>query len=365
MKDELAVDMTDMAAAAKEALGQADVDQQIEVAETPEALRETVEVDNGEFWGEAVEAPAQEEVDAADEAVDESTEELIDEDDLVPQESEASDEPGILTYKANGKDVQIDLTDPATLDALKQNLSFIDGARKAFSDKNKLRQEAKKLQSQMDELRGFKDSWEKLEDMRGNPEQLYEVLTGEKFTDMVQRKVDQKSIYNEASEEDRKIMDYEERIARMERDNKRASEQRQKELAEAQSVRRDAAKRELKSRMEQEFNKYDIFGEDPNSNRARKMLWQSAIYDLQEQGQDNPSEESIIAAFKDNANALQVARKAGSTKKTEAARKAKKAKAKKAAGKAAQATNKAATPDELVGLDPLSLFNWGRGRRNK
>jgi hypothetical protein len=359
MKDELAVDMTDMAAAAKEALGQVETDAAIEVAETPEALQETIEVDNMDFWGEAEAETPQDE--PADEAADESDDELVVEDAEVPQE-ESADAEGILTYKANGEDVQIDLRDPATLDALRKNLSFIDGARKAFSDKNKLRQEAKQLNTQLEEFRGYKESWDKLEAIKDNPEQLYEILTGEKFGDMVQRKVDQKAIYNEASEEDRKIMDYEERIARMERDHARAAKQRESEMNEAQSVRRDAAKRDLKSRMEQEFNKYDIFGQDPNSNRARKMLWQSAIYDLQEQGNENPSTEAIIAAFRDNANALQVTQKTGATKKTEAARKAKKKTAKRAAAAAAQTPNKSSAPDELVGLDPVSLFNRLRGR---
>jgi hypothetical protein len=357
--------MADMAAAAKEAQGQAQADVAFEEATTPEALKETIEVDNGDFWGEP-QAEAEELAPAdepAIEAADEESDELIPEDELVPQE-ESADAEGILTYKANGKDVQIDLRDPATLDALKKNLSFIDGARKAFSDKNKLRQEVKQLQAQAQEAQGYKESWDKLEAIKENPEQLYEVLTGEKFDDMIQRRVDQRAIYDSASEEERKIMDAESRMAALEKKYERVLQANEQEKQQAQDVRRDAEQRDLKTRMQQEFSKYEIFGEDPNSNRARKMLWQSAIYDLQDQfGNAKPTDEAIIAAFRDNANALQVTRKAGNTKKTEAARKAKAAKAKKSAAAAAQTPMKGSTPDELVGLDPLSLFNRFRGRK--
>lgn len=358
-QDELSVDLE---AATAEAMKSLSTDREIEAAIAPSdsspELEETIDTENGQFWGE------DDELDFGSSKSKASKTEASDEDADVPHGNE------IISYKANGKEVKLNLNDPNDREKLTKDLALVDGARKAFSDKNQLRQRLKKIEESQNELVKYKESWDKLEAIKEDPAELYRVLTGEDFNTMIEREAEKRSIYSNASEEDRKIMDYEDRIRRMELAQEREAAKRAKELEQIESRKYEAEKSELHNQMQQEFFKYE-FPEDLSpvaANRLRKMLWRNSVADVQEyikQGYKF-SDRMVAKAFKDNASAVQAFYKNVTTKETKAGTEARKSEASEKAAAAATKNYKQNPKDvdELVSKDPLSIFQaFRRGRR--
>ena len=360
--DELSVDMAAMASEIKQT---AQVDVAVESAVEADAtsdLDSNVEVPENDFWGDGE--------DFGDSDSEASDSDADADGDTVPQR----DGVGIITYKANGKDVQLNLKqvlkDPGAQQELAKQLALVDGARKAFSDKNKLRQKLKEVESSTGELSKYKESWDKLEAIKDNPAELYRVLTGEDFNQMIEREAEKRAIYSNASDEDRKIMDYEERIRRMEMAQEREGKKRQQELEKIEQQKYEAEKQSLHNGMQKEFFKYE-FDEGSNpaaANKLRKMLWRNSVADIQDyikQGYKY-SDRMVTKAFKDNASALQSFYKTSINKSNKENAEVSKANAQTKAASAATKNYQQPVKgmDELVTKDPLSIFQaFRRGRR--
>lgn len=295
--DELSVSMADMAAAAKSVAQDAAAEQAITSAELAPELEATIDVPDSNFWdSEDSQALSDMNSDIANQGSD--FDEQVSE---VPSDR-------IFKYKSNGEEVEVDLSSEEARAELAKKLAAADGVKKAFSDKNKLQQQLKALKQQAEESNKYKESWDKLEALKDNPERLYEIITGQSFDSMMQNQLERRAIYQNASEEERKIMDYEDRIRKMEIQNERASRQREKEMAEAQNKHREATKKETQTKLEREFFKYEFGDSDPASaNKLRKILWRSALGDLQDYQKEGYklSDKLVQKAFSDNAKALQ------------------------------------------------------------
>lgn len=356
--DELSVDMESMAAQAAEQLStDTAVEAEINSSESPAELESNIDPELGGFWDEG------DELDLASndgEASDTDAEGI---EDNVPRQ-------GIISYKANGKEVKLNLNNPEDVEKLTKDLALVDGARKAFSDKNRLRQKLKQIESSQGDLQQYKDSWDKLEAIKDDPAELYRVLTGESFDEMIERESEKRAIYRNASDEDRKIMDYEDRIRRMEMAQEREARRREKELELAEQTKYEAEKTTFNNQLQKEFFKYE-FDEDVSpaaANKLKKMLWRNSVADIQDyikQGYKF-SDRMVNKAFKDNASALQAFYKT-SVKKTA------KAETEEAKSTASQKAEAAATKnyrqplsgvEDLVDKDPLSIFKaFRKGRR--
>ena len=359
-QDELSVDLEAAAAEASSALS---ADTAIEEAVTPSAEASPLDSDidlpdNGEFWNDG------EGLDVDDNDLSASDADSSVEGDDVPQGE------GIISYKANGKEVKLNLNNPSDVEKLTKDLALVDGARKAFSDKNKLRQKLKQMEADSGDLGKYKESWDKLESIKDDPAELYRVLTGEDFNEMITREAEKRSIYANASEEDRKIMDYEERIRRMEMAQERDARRREQDLEKAEQTKYEAEKTTFDNQLQKEFFKYE-FDEQVSpaaANKLKKMLWRNSVADIQDYIKDGYkfSDRMVSKAFKDNASALQAFYKT-SVKQTA---KAETAEAKSSASQkaAATATKNYKQPlkgaEDLIDKDPLSIFQaFRRGRK--
>ena len=361
-QNELAVDME---SAAQQAIQESKTSSLVEQALDTEGpspdLESTIDV-GSDFWDEGADTDDARDVGAEKEDLDSAD----DEDVPLP------DGEGIIKYKANGKDQTLNLnkvmTDAEAQSDLAKKLALVDGARKAFSDKNKYRTELKKIKAETQDMSKYKDSWEKLESIKDDHAEVYRVITGESWDDMIAREIEKRSIYENATDEDRQIMDYEERIRRMELKQQRETEQREKELRKAEELKYDADKTQLQTNLEKEFGQYEFSEDNPvEANRLRKMLWRSALGDIQEwRGQGYKLNDKMIRkAFRDNASALQSFYKTSVNKGTKEAVETQKAYASEKAAEAATKNYKTNSKlDELVGKDPLAIFSaFRRGRR--
>ena len=360
--NELAIDIEAATAQLQEDVSSGRIEEQanIEAEAIETALDDSAEVPDSAFWEDGE--------DLGDSYSEASDSKSTDADADVPQNK------GIITYKANGKDVSLNLNDlrnnVEAQQELTKKLALVDGARKAFSDKNKLRQRLKDAETSSSDLAKYKESWDKLEAMKEDPAELYKVLTGEDFESMVTRETEKRSIYSNASDEDQKIMDYEDRIRRMEIQSEREQARRNKDIEKAEAAKYAASKESMNTQLQKEFFKYEF--EDSASpaaaNKLRNMLWRNSVADVQDylkQGYKF-SDRMVNKAFKDNASAMQAFYKESIAKGTKQAATTQKANAQEKAAEAA--TKNYSTPDKkldsLSMKDPISLFNaFRKGRR--
>ena len=360
VKDELSVDMSSLSTQFQQEVAADNVISAIE-PDSPN-LEETVDVPDSEFWDEVPSKST-----SVAKADGKSKSEANDEE--VPQSND-----GIIKYKANGQEVSLNvnelLKNPESRSELAKKLALVDGARKAFSDKNQLRQKVKELEAKASEGNQFKEAWDKLESLKDNRAELYKAITGEDWDSMLEREVEKRSIYANASEDDRKIMDYEERIRKFEMAQAKEADRRKKELEQTEQRKYEADRQELNNVMQKEFFKYE-FDEGSNpavANKLRNMLWRNSLADVQDyikQGYKF-SDKMVHKAFKDNASALQAFYKTSVNKATKEAVESKKSEAgaKAAAAATKNYNNNNNEFEKLASKDPLSIFQaFRRGRK--
>jgi hypothetical protein len=358
MDNELGVSMEEMANAAPtaEVIKQDNIAETLTQSEPTPELEETIEVEDSSFWNEG--ADQEQRLDSEPQDIDG---EEVSSDSDIPLNSE-----GIISYKANGKEVSVDISTEEGRADLAKKLALLDGARKAFSDKNKLRQQVKALEERANQGNQYKESWDKLEALKDNPERLYEVITGQSFSDMMAKEYEKRSIYNNATEEERKIMDYEDRIRRMELQSEREQKRREDEIAKAEERNYTASKKETQTKLEREFFKYEFDNDSPaTANKLKKILWRSALGDLQDYQREGykMSDKLIQKAFNDNAKALQSFYGKEVAKGVKKVTEKKKADAKEKAQAASTRNYKKPDFGDLASKDPLSIFN--AFRKNK
>lgn len=299
-----------------------------------------------------------------------------DDEEEVPLAAEAEDNESegesetILTYKVNGKEVTLDLDavreDPEAREKLKKDLALIGGAKKAVSKAGVLRRENRKLQKEAKELASYKDAWDRLEDIKGDEAQVFEVITGRSLDDVIAERAERQYKYQNASEEEKKVLEYEDRIRRMELENKREADRRARELERLEREKYNTDKRAVATDLKREAAKYDFEGVDPNkASRLRKMLWQSAVDDIKRYTKQGYkfNEKMIAKAFRDNASALEGFYKTSVERGVAKATQKRTKEATDAAAKAATKHYKRSDFNDLVGKNPLDIFHAFRKRK--
>lgn len=305
---------------------------------TPGALDETIEVEST-FWEEANAAPVGDEKDKAPAAKVEDT--------------DAPDDSQTITYRANGKDVKISREEAA------KKLALVDGAKRAFDKQASLQKQLDAVKKEQDELVKYRETWEKLERIGKDHKRLYETLTGERFDDMLSREMQRKSAYQNASEDERRAMDSEERLRTLESQAQQDRSERDKRVKDAEEREFKAETKYMQTQLEREFFKYQFPDDKPNvSNQLKRMLWRSTVADLKDydkQGHD-VTPDLIKRAFRDNATALQSFYKTEVDKGVKQVTEQKKKDATEKAQLASTRNYSNTNVRDLAGKDPMSLF---------
>lgn len=349
-QNELEVTADDMKAAAVEVVEDAAADSVIESSETGSPLEATIRDEDipQPFWENG-------EVDdvAQPEAKEKTGAQAKD-------DVSKNDGSRTISYKANGKEVKISEAEAA------KKLALVDGARKAFSEKNRLEKKSQEQATEIQKLAEYKDTWQKLEALKDDPRRLYEVISGESYDTFRKREAERWAAYQEASPEQQRAMDAEERMKSLENQIRRDREASEARLKEAETKEFATEQKHLNSKLEREFFKYQ-FPEDnaQQSNRLKQMLWVGTLADIKKlhKAGYEVSDALIARTFKENASALQAFYKKSVDKGVAEVTAKKKQEATEKAQLASTRNYADAPSAELTKLDPLTLFN--RMKRGK
>ena len=215
----------------------------------------------------------------------------------------------ILRYKANGEEVELDLSTEDGRTKAVDALSRQEGMNKAFSDSAKAKKRANKLQAQIDELSKYRESWDKLEDLKHDRQRLLEFVTGEDYNEFMNRELGRKNAYETGSEEERRTMDYEDRMQAMEAEMRRDKDSRDRDVQKAQELRQEADYEKYNMWSQTELSKYVDQIPDSNpvrANKLKKALWRESIADVKSyyNKYGKITNKMVAKAFKDNADAM-------------------------------------------------------------
>jgi hypothetical protein len=295
------------------------------------------------------------------EVLNQETEQEID----IPPISET-----IKTYKADGKEYQVDFSKAEDVERAIKALSMERGARKTFSEKARLSKELEKGREERKELARYKKNWDELDKLKDDPGKILESLTGKKFEDFKRELVEQHVKYESASDEERKVMDYEAHLKTIEANEKRRQTDYDKQKADIARQKEEIELAEAKGLMTPVFKQYSNFEEQGHTsemaNTLREMLWQSTtkkLSDLEHKGYNIKDPTIIKKVFANRAKALTGNAQRVAEKKVDEIIEHKKETAKKAAGLASTRSYPQSGMDmnKLVGRNPLDVFRILKG----
>ncbi len=215
--------------------------------------------------------------------------------------------PEVRKFKANGKEVDVDMADQPRVDQL---ITLGLGARAVFTERDSLKKAAAVSAKTISELSKFKTLWGQLEDAKAaGKEALYEKIFGEKFDDVVSARAKAQAEYDAATPEEKRFLDYEKRIKQAEQAQAARDRDAKKAIEAAEAKNREADVREYKSKLSSEFYKFEFSEKVSDPVRAEKLnktLWRNVIADLKSEfGEaDEVPQEAIRRAFKENASVL-------------------------------------------------------------
>lgn len=306
MSDELGMDMEAMAAATEQFKAEMDTNPaNVELSDINESFTEPlgstepeIELEDSNFWGnkqEEVEIPAELDVDPDAEIE-------------VPEVGVSpSSEP--FRYKANGEDVELDISSEVGLAQIRKALEREAGMDKAFSQSAKLQKQIKQLQSDMASQNKYKENWDKIEDLKHDRKALLELITGESYEDVMAKEVARKNAYDLGTEDERRIIDYEQRLQDVEVGHKRDKARAERLAIEASEAESRAFELNLRSSMEREFFKQTSgmkFEDAAMGNKVKEAIWTMATNDLKayqtKYGKLTP--KMYQKAFSDNAKMI-------------------------------------------------------------
>lgn len=279
---------------------------------------------------------------------------------LEPEQVEESLPEGTITYKADGEVLS------ATMEEAQKALSLAKGARKAFSDRARLKKRLQEIEKTARELETYKKTWDDLEAIRDNPALLYETITGQPFSTFIEQEMERRRVYNEASPAERHAMDREDEALKLRRELEKERRERESVTKRIEQREYETEKTQLSQQMQREFLKHEL---PPTDNpqiatKLRKMLWRDAISDIKEYIADGYklNDAMIRKAFKDSAAAITAFYSSevekGVVKQTEL----KKAAAREKAQVASTKNYKPVIDKKLASMNPLDLFHAIRRR---
>ena len=188
--------------------------------------------------------------------------------------------PRVKTYKANGQDVEVDLADQERVDQL---ITLGLGARPVFSERDKLRKQVGVKDKELAELRPMKDLWNKLEAAKGNHDELYQHIFGKSFKEVIDAEIERRRVYESASPEERKLLDYQRSIEEMKRQMEEQQQSWQQRQKDAETKEQHARQREVRAQFMPEFHKHEFSSKVDDPVMAEKLntiLWRQTVANL-------------------------------------------------------------------------------------
>lgn len=277
-----------------------------------------------------------------------------------------------LTYKANGKEHTLDLSKPEVVAEVQRKLAMADGMKKAFAEQAKVKQQMAEMQTQLAEAREFKESWDKLEQLRYDKSKLIEVLTGQKYDDLIQEEVAKHNIKTMGTDEERQLLTQQERIKALEERLKFGEEKTAKEIALAEKQKaaaekaQEAAQQEqLKTSIDREFFKNV---DDSMADDVKELVYQKSILDLKKlhKTYGKVTKKMVEKTFAENSKRLKSFQQEAVDTQVSKALDSKKRTA-TAAAQAASTKNYQGDADlaKLASLNPTDLFRAFRFQNSK
>jgi hypothetical protein len=277
-------------------------------------------------------------------------------DDDTPAPAKKKQAQTVKQYKANGKVVEVDLTDQARVDQL---ITLGLGARQVFSERDSLKKANVTKDKTIAELSRYKDLWTKLEGAKGDHDALYEKIFGRTFDETYAERKQQREEYEAATPEERRLMDLQKKFEA----DRKAWEDRQKQIEEREKKvsenAEQAERKEIRAQLLPEFYKYEFSSKVKDPEVAEEMnaaLWRLTVGNLKKY--EDLSPDVIRKEFAKVAKMLSGS--AAEQAKTEVKKiTEEKKKASKQQAQVASTRNYAGTPDVSKlskEKDPVKLF---------
>jgi hypothetical protein len=266
-----------------------------------------------------------------------------------------------IKFKANGEDIEL------SLEEAQKRLSLAEGARQALNDRAKLKKEVTNLKKQSEELSRYKDTWEKLESVKHDRKQLLELITGESYDELIEREAEKRQIHQYGSPEQKQLLDYAERVQKLERERELENGKRESQIKQAEQSKFDAEAQRVQTAMEREFYKHQLPEDlDPSAqNKLKAMLWKQSAADLKEyyNKYGKITNKMVEKAFADNANVMLRSNNKVVEKKVAEIRDTQKQAAKEKAQIASVKNSENTVDAKLANMNPNQLFDFFRKGR--
>lgn len=263
-----------------------------------------------------------------------------------------------LTYTADGQEFT------ATPEEAQKALSLMKGARRAFSERAKLKRQVKELQQNAEQGSQYKKYWEEAMQAANNPEQLFEKLSGKSFSEAVDREIQKRNFYETATDEQRQLFDYEEKFNSMEGQLKKVQEETQRKERELAEKASETRKQHLSGMLEPSFHEFTANLEERytpiQANKLKKSLWRESIDDFKTALSKGykPSNQLARKIFERNAAILIRDNKQQIEQGVQkvAAKKSEDAKVKAQLASQSNYEDNDNNINDLVKMDPMTLF---------
>jgi len=215
-----------------------------------------------------------------------------------------------IAYKSNGKEKVLDLTKPETIEEIKRKLAIADGKEKAFDAAAQYKQQMQAMEAELKQAREAAQLWDKVEALRYDKAKLIELFTGQKYDDFVQEEVAKHQIKTMGTEEEKRLLEQQDRIRALEERLKLGEEMTKKQAAEAEKKRQaaEAAKSEaqqewLKTNIEREYFRHTDAIQDDS---VKELVYQKSILDIKKMYKEygKVTNKMVEKAFADNAKRL-------------------------------------------------------------
>lgn len=215
-----------------------------------------------------------------------------------------------ITYKSNGKEKVLDLSKPEVIEDIKRKLAIADGKEKAFDAAAQYKQQMQAMEAELKQAREAAQLWDKVEALRYDKAKLIELFTGQKYDDFIGEEVAKHNIKTMGTEEEKRLLEQQDRIRALEERLKLGEEMTKKQAAEAEKKREaaEAAKAEaqqewLKTNIEREYFRHTDAIQDDS---VKELVYQKSILDIKKMYKEygKVTNKMVEKAFADNAKRL-------------------------------------------------------------
>lgn len=220
-------------------------------------------------------------------------------------EGAAAAQPQLRKFKANGREVDVDMGDQEGVDRL---ITLGLGARPLFSKVDKLTKDLAAASKKAESGQRYEKMWKKLDSMKSDHDALYEAVFGRKYDEAFKERKEWSDRFESASPEQQNVMLEQRRIQQEGLKLKREREEWESTKGEGESKLEQAERKEFRAQLLPEFYKHEFSSKVKDGARAEKLnavLWKTTISNLKGYGEDvEITPELIRKEFRETAALL-------------------------------------------------------------